>query len=160
MKTISFFLFVLGWSLVISCAPQQHIITPNSLEAAPSEILFLNYEIIKVMYDQKDIRLINQITSKGTLKSVPKKVSHVSDGDLEYTLLDKDRQKIASYIIKNPLQKTIEYVNDFGHFEKKIIDLNSAQFSIRIQRPIHAKYIAITELTTPKSIHTLITELD
>lgn len=157
IKNILYFIIL---CLTISCNTKQQVISEHKEITPSTEILFLNYELIKGMYNQKDIRFINQITTDGKLKEKPKQINHPNNGDLKYTILDKDYQKIESYFIKNPLRKTVEFVNDLGNFEKKIIDLNSVQFSIRIQRPVNAKYITITEVTTPKSIHSLIIELD
>ena len=67
---------------------------------------------------------------------------------------------LLGWICQNPLKKIIEYINDLGNFEKKIFDLDSAQFSIRLQLQSNVKYIKISELTkTGPKIH-ITTELE
>ena len=67
--------------------------------------------------------------------------------------------EIEKNSIKNPLIKIVEFINDLGNFEKKIIALDSAQFSLKLQLPPKAKHIVISELThngTKKHITTKI----
>ena len=70
---------------------------------------------------------------------------------------------IAGDFIKNntgATKKIMEYINDLGNFEKKVFDLDSAQFSIRLQLQYDVKYIKISELTTKGQKELITTELE
>ncbi len=139
-------MYLLGFFLFLSCASQQ-VVTNSTEIQEKSKLLFLNYNIVKIDSTSKNITLISQKTTEGKLKNTSKAEIKTSIGDLECISLDKDFNEIEKKYIKNPLVKIVEFVNDLGNFEKKILDLDSAQFSLRLQLPPKAKHIVISELT-------------
>lgn len=145
---------------LVSCASKQQVIAKEPEVVIPQKIIFINYLLVKNAQDEKSITLINQIKAEGKLKGKPEKVENPSFGDLEYIFLDKDFKEIEKHALKNPLKKTVEYINDFGKFEKRVLDLDSVQFSIRMQLHPKAKYIVITELTTTKQKKHITTKID
>ena len=140
--TLLFILFV-----VMSCASRQQVSSEESKISPKPQLLFLNYSISKNADDEKTIVLINQIITDGKLKSKTKSEEKTSPEDLECLILDKDFNELEKIIIKNPLLKIVEFVNDLGNFEKRILDLDSVQFSLRLQLQPKAKHIIINELT-------------
>lgn len=87
----------------------------------------MNYEIVK-LNDEKNISLINQITADGRLKGKMTSKNNTSIGDLECIVLDKDLNQLEKHSIRNPLKKTVEFINDSGNFEKNIRFRQSAIF--------------------------------
>ena len=142
---ISFFLAILF--IISSCASKQQITSEETQIIPKPKLLFLNYKISKPTNEEKTIVLINQLVTDGKLKNKSTVEGKLSLGDLEYTLLDADFNEIEKNSIKNPLIKIVEFINDLGNFEKKIIALDSAQFSLKLQLPSKAKHIVISELT-------------
>lgn len=130
-----------------SCASKQVLTEKESIAHSEPKLLFLNYKIAKTTNDEKTIILINHKVTDGKLKNTSLIEEKLNLGDLEYNLLDKSLNEIEKKSVKNPLVKIVEYINDLGNFEKRIIDLDSAQFSLRLQLPNNAKYIVIKELT-------------
>ena len=157
LKSIRPFLLFI---LIIGCASKQLVIDHNSDIEEQPKLLFLNYMINKMDNGEKNIKLINQIITDGTLKKMTKTSDEKSLGDLECATYDKDLNQIGIHSIKNPLKKIMEYINDLGNFEKKIFDLDSAQFSIRLQLQYDVKYIKISELTTKGQKELITTELE
>ena len=145
--------------VVLSCASKQQIISEESKIIPKPKLLFLNYQISKTTDNKKTIVLINQKTIDGKLKNKTKTELKTSLGDLEYIILDNDFNEIGKNSIKNPLVKIVEFINDLGNFEKRIIDLDSAQFSMRLQLPLNAKYIVISELTQTGTKKHITTEI-
>lgn len=162
-KQILYLIFVLS---IISCASKKQVTAENILvkeetKSIPkSEIIFLNYVLVKNAQDEKSITLINQIKTEGKLKGKPENIVNTNPGDLEYILLDKDFNTIEKYALKNPLIKTVEFVNDFGNFEKRTLDLDRVEFTIRIQLPPEAKHMKIIELTNAIPKERIITKID
>jgi len=140
-----FFLIV-----AISCASKQNTVEKETIIPKKPQILFLNYTIYKDKSGEKSIRLINKIKTEGRLKTKNKDLEKTTIGDIEYHILDGNSQVLEKISLKNPLLKTLEFINDFGKFEKRIIDLDSSQFTIRLQLDPKAKYISISELTKMK----------
>ena len=157
LKSIRPFLLFI---LVIACASKQQVIDNDTQIEEHPKLLFLNYMISKMVDGEKNIKLINQIITDGTLKKMTKISDKKKFGDLECNTYDKDLNQIGTHSIKNPLKKTMEYINDLGNFEKKIFDLDSAQFSIRLQLQPGVKYIKISELTTKGQKELITTELE
>ncbi|WP_179335812.1 hypothetical protein [Winogradskyella costae] len=137
------FIFVIG---LLSCASKQLGVTEEETIVTQPKLLFLNFEIIK-LNDSKSVSLINQITTDGKLKGCANVDLKGDIGDLEYLILDKDLNQLEKHYIKNPLHKIMEFINDSGDFEKKILDLDRSEFSLKLQLKSKAEYIVINEIT-------------
>ena len=145
--------------ILLSCVSRQSIITEEPSIKTEPKLLFLNYEIVK-LNDEKNISLINQITADGRLKGKMTSKNNTSIGDLECIVLDKDLNQLEKHSIKNPLKKTVEFINDSGNFEKKILDLDRVQFSIKLQQQPKAKYVVISEITKTTIKKHITTKID
>jgi len=132
---ISALLFLIMISLLMSCNPAKHTYSSDPVETkATPKILFLNYQIsrdsTKTNYSAQ---LINMIIKEGTIKEDPQHNGQAEIDDLELLVLDRNQQLISHRHIPNPLDKSVEYVNDARQLEQKMVHLDSAQFSIRLQ---------------------------
>jgi hypothetical protein len=131
----------------ISCGSHKNSEpTQSSIESNP-KIIFLNYSIKKTANGNRSIRFLNKIVTEGKLKNVPYDEVGVSS-DLLFFQLDKKSNILQRSIIKNPLVKNIEYLNDSRGFQRKQINLDSTQFSIRLQLKPNTKYISISDFST------------
>ncbi|SDS70883.1 DEAD/DEAH box helicase family protein [Winogradskyella sediminis] len=144
---------------LLSCAStlQASEEEPTVLEAP--QLLFLNYEM-KTYGNKKSISLINQVTTDGRLKQHTDYNPNPDLGDLECVILDKDSNILETYSIKNPLLKIVEYINDSGHFEKKILNLDYAQFSLKLQLNAKAAYAVIHEINPNGNIKLKTTKIE
>lgn len=144
---------------LLSCAStlQASEEEPTVLEAP--QLLFLNYEM-KTYGNKKSISLINQVTTDGRLKQHTDYNPNPDLGDLECVILDKDSNILKTYSIKNPLLKIVEYINDSGHFEKKILNLDYAQFSLKLQLNAKAAYAVIHEINPNGNIKLKTTKIE
>lgn len=162
-KTTSFLIILLS---IISCASKKEVTIENFIakkettQISKHKILFLNYLLVKNKQNIKSVSLINQIKAEGKLKGKQENIINPSIGDLEYSFLDTNKKLIEKHVLRNPLTKTVEFVNDFGNFEKRVLDLDSVQFSIRTQLPPEAIYFVITELTNAEPIKHITTKID
>jgi len=114
---------------------------------SPPKLLFLNYNITKNSDGKKAIQFINKIITDGKLKTIANSNYEKNYGDLECAELDENLNTIERIHIKDPLVKIFEYVNDFDTFETKMIEVDSSQFSVRLQLHENTKFIAINEIT-------------
>lgn len=143
---------------LLSCASQQQKKTIETPVKVEPKLLFLNFEIEKLK-DKKTITLINQIKTDGKLKGSGTKNANPNLEDLECLILDKDSKLLEKHHINNPLKKIIEYINDSGELEQKLIDLDRAEFSLKLQLQPSAKYIEINEITATGIIKHSTTEI-
>jgi len=73
------------------------------------------------------------ISRKGTIKEAHHNTSLARKDDLELLVLDRNQKIMTHHPIPNPLDKSVEYVNNAGQFERQMIHLDSTQFNIRLQ---------------------------
>ena len=87
-----------------------------------------------------EIQLINKIITEGILKTISSDPRIKKPGDLECVTLDNNLEPLDSIIISDPLNITVESVNENNALFKKEIARDSAQFSVRMQlnEKIHA----------------------
>ena len=112
------------------------------------QILFLNYSMRRNSAGTNELRFINKIVAEGQLKKELQKNSTYKVGDLRCVELDVNEEPIHSTYVPNPLNKTVEYVNKSGELSKKEIELDSAEFSIRMQLHSNTTSIAIEQIQT------------
>ena len=125
------------------CNVHKGSATTESIVASNPKIIFINYSIKKTSNGVISISLINQIETDGRIKKV-QTVKNGEKGDLIYAQIDKNNNILQTEIIKNPFIKVIEYVDETKSLQKKRMDLNSAQLSIRLQLNPSTKYISIS----------------
>lgn len=134
----------------LSCNPPRHAHqsdpNKNNSEESPA-ILFLDYQVsrdsTKTIYNAQ---LINMILVKGTIKDSQSNRTQAEKDDLEILVLDNKQQTISQRLIPNPLDRSVEYVNDASQFERKMIHLDSAQFSVRLQIESSAASIVLKRI--------------
>jgi len=134
---ISALLLVILLSILAACTPLRNASRSESQESlapAASRILFLNYQLSRDdTSNSYDARLINMIIKDGSLKEDRPGRNQAKKDDLEVLVLDKNQQIMSYQHIPNPLDKSVEYVNDAGQLEQKMVHLDSIQFSVRMQ---------------------------
>lgn len=143
-----FSLLLLLLALEIGCAAKKNTAnnTPNIENA--SKLIFLNYRISKDENEQKHIEFTGKTIVDGKLKNASNQYLKIGVmGDLKCCQLNNDSIEIHTVIIKNPLNKPIEYINDSLIFETKTKELQKASFSLRLQLHPETKYMAIKEIT-------------
>lgn len=144
----AFGLFLLALLIVCySCAAKRSSLNTEDIIEANPKLIFLNYNIKKTNSNNKLVQFINQIITDGKLKGNSNKYTKEGvSGDLKCNQIDKNGMILNSIVVKNPLTKNIEYVDDSKNFKLKQVVLDSSQFSLRMQLHPNAKYISIIEI--------------
>jgi hypothetical protein len=109
------------------------------------KIIFLNYNISKNTQGDIQVILLNSTFANGKLKTNAK-ASKEKIGDLECVFLDKKLKPLYRTSIKNPLVKIVEFQNDENVLEHGIIELDSSQFTLRLQWYPDTKFVSINEI--------------
>jgi len=152
-KTILLLLVCLSF---FSGCKNSKAISGNQLEIeiqGTPKILFLNYNIEKTSIGKRSIQFINKKIVDGKLKPIPfASIENGIVGDLVFTELNKDSKVLNQILIKNPLVKTFEYVDDSKHFKTETTKLDKTQFSIRLQLKSNTKYITISNFAENKPL--------
>ena len=132
-------------SFFSGCKTNKNVFTnPSEIESSP-KILFLNYNIENTLNGNRTIQFINKKIVDGKLKNNSHLlIENGIAGDLICTELDKKSKVLNQILIKNPLVRAFEYINDSKQLQAKIIKLDKTQFSIRLQLKSNTKYITIS----------------
>ena len=150
MKKIKFqntILFILIINISFSCVSKKNTVESSSLNETNSKLIFLNYTLSETSNGKKKIEFINKIITDGKLKNNSNKyIKTGSIGDLKCSQLDNKSKTLQSIFIKNPLNKTIEFVNDSLQLESKALKLKKASLSLRLQLNAKTKNIVIAEI--------------
>jgi hypothetical protein len=121
--------------LAIACTPPRQASSLNNQEKISEErpgILFLNYLISRDSATSAyNAELTQMILKEGTVKSRAA-AAQGNENDLKLLVLDQDQRLMSYQIIPNPLDRTVEYVNDARQLERKMIHLDSAQVHVRL----------------------------
>ena len=128
-----------------SCGIKRKSIQETKLPESNPKLMFLNYTISKNENGEKHMVLLNKIITDGKLKNYTFPKTGVV-GDLKCTQLDRNTNKLQSIIIKNPLSQTVEFINDSLILEKKQINLDNRELSLRLQLDNKTKIIVISEI--------------
>lgn len=115
------------------------------------QLLFASYK-----FNGEELELINKIITAGKLKGNREQTFDPSIGDLLFQQLDIDKELLAEKIVSNPRIRIVEYVDDNGSFQKKAIDIDNPEFTMRVDLHLKAKYLAIKEVNSDSSNSILI----
>ncbi|GAL88216.1 hypothetical protein [Jejuia pallidilutea] len=130
----------------ISCIANQEISASekkSEIRYKP-KIVFLNYSVKKNENNTKIVTFLNSKKVDGTLKDQKKILDKKGKlGDLVCTQLDASSSIVSQQLVKNPLKKTIEYVDETKNFKVVQMELDSSEFTVRLQLYPETKYIAI-----------------
>ena len=136
---------------ILSCKAPLHVKSSDPRESQlveSSRILFLDYEVTRdSTKNNYHVQLINKIIKNGSVKKDLHRSYQEKKDDLELLVMDNNHQTINQQYIPNPLDRSVEYVNDAGQFERKMIHLDRAQFSVRLQIEPGAAYIQLNRFT-------------
>lgn len=147
----------------MSCGSKKNIQEQDVQIEQNPKLIFLNYIVFKDDAGDKQIQFVNKTITDGKLKKAATNyLDFGTIGDLKCTQLDKQSHELQTVVVKNPLSKIVEFVNDSLIFEKKQIDLKRGSLSLRLQLHSKTKSIVISEIIDSlQQSKTLIkTELD
>ena len=136
---------LIGLSLCLGCKSSKN--TSGNLSQIQNEpkILFLNYSIKKTAEGKRKITFINKKITNGKIKQNPFEFTENGMlGDLVFKELNKKKQIIHEALIRNPLVKKMEYVDEHKQFKTSVVDFDEIQFSLRLQLKSSTKTITIS----------------
>lgn len=145
MKNILFVILIFA----VSCTSLKEVPGDGTPQKEVPAILFLNYKAFKTSDADIEIRLISTIPAQGKLKTDRQQPKDYGGQDLKYIQIDNASQRLDSGYIRNPLVKDVEYTDSDGGLVMKRMELDSGEFSIRIQKEPRARYISIEKAEQP-----------
>lgn len=122
------------------------------------QLLFLNYRVFAQGYGSVGTRLLSHKVVAGRLKDIAHADTDPTPGDLQCVLLDASGQVVRLQRIENPLEQEVEFVNDDGHLERRIVQQDSAIISLRLPLPAATRSVALEHLAgngKPNRLHLL-----
>ncbi len=128
---------LLGCSTARKAAVEQNTVIK---EKASPQILFINLNMYKDAASTVKAELINKIITKGSIKGNRSVATNEEYLCVQY---DQKSTPLDSLTLEDPFVKNVEYINSQGAFERKQIELDSCQVSLRMQLADQANYVAI-----------------
>ena len=132
-KLIFQMFFLLGMLPLLSCTSQAQPVSSKEKVESNLQLAFFNYTISKDLNGNLETHFINKTITKGRLKDTSNKKVLSNLGDIMCIQYDKNNFVLERSYINNPLNPIVEYVNDDGDLEKRQLDLDRAEFSIKMQ---------------------------
>lgn len=133
---------------VFSCASKKEVPKTESIVEEKPRLIFLNYTITEDANGVKTVDFINKTVADGKARNSSNKYMKTGRiGDLKCSQLNNKSQILQSIFIKNPLNKTIEFVNDSLQLESKALKLKKTPLSLRLQLHAKTEHIIIAEVT-------------
>lgn len=132
--------------VVISCGSNKSVSSSENMSQVKQtpEIVFINYAIKKDDKGNYKVEFRGSKKVEGKLKNQKKILDKQGiSGDLICSQFDASSSTLSQQLIKNPLKKTVEYVDENKNFKIANIELDSAEFTVRLQLFSETKYIAI-----------------
>jgi hypothetical protein len=147
-----FFICVMGWQSCFVTHSNAKTLTDGDSTGVTPKIIFLNYSIKPDKSNGvPEILLINKVIAEGKLKSNYIQPEIPKPGDLKCITLDNHLNPIDSLIVPDPLNITVESVNENNTLFKKEIAKDSAQFTIRLQLTERIYAVGIKKNTNLKN---------
>ncbi|MEC3906891.1 hypothetical protein VOI54_07660 [Tamlana sp. 2201CG12-4] len=147
----SWLLLVIILLSVLSCASKKTTSKTKPVIEATPKIIFLTYSISKSNTDNRIIEYVNQKTVDGKIKiKSSESITNGKEGDLICSQLDNKSNILNSTLIKDPLNKIVEFTNESMQFQTQTISIDKTMFSVRLQLNINTKYITISTFADNK----------
>lgn len=144
LSTSTVFSFIL-FCLIISCGSLKNTKANQAEIDKDPKIIFLTYSISQDENDKRSVQYVSQKTVDGRLKTrTSESIKNASTGDLICKQLGKNSKPLHTTLVKDPLNKTIEFIDESKKFQTKTINATKTQFSIRLQLKSNTKYITIS----------------
>lgn len=134
--------------VMCSCKPNAYNHTyrePVDVDTIPydPQLLFVTFKI-RQDSNASVISLLEKQLVKGTLKSNPE-ISNANDR-IYVVQLTRDKTELLGYYIDHPLRKSVESVNDQQEFSTRWIELQEADFFVRIALEPTCVYLGLYEV--------------
>ena len=131
----------------MSCASKKNAAKSEYIVEINPKLIFLNYTIAEDLNGTKTVDFISKTVTDGKARNSSNK--YIKTGridDLKCSQFDNKSAILQSVFVKNPLNKTIEFVNDSFQLESKALKLKKVSFSLRMQLHPNTKKIVISEV--------------
>jgi hypothetical protein len=142
MKYFLFNSFGILMLLLMGCQTPKAAVEETGQEVdRKAQIGFFVYRAYKDGEAVPKIKMVEQLAVDGTVKTRKKESAIADAADLMFVQVSKDQKILESEHIEDPLHKVIEYQLDSGELTKKMIALDSADFTVRVN--LHALATAV-----------------
>lgn len=140
-----FYLAVLAVFMACGAAEVSTTLEEDLATNETPKIAFVSYKLTKDANGKVSMSFIDLIMAEGRLKLQEDKKVYVA-GDYEVVQLDSRGKQLAFQKIANPLNQTIEFVDDDGALGKKEVAFPSKEVTIRLQLHSKTEYILMQEI--------------
>ncbi|WP_136480188.1 hypothetical protein [Cognatitamlana onchidii] len=138
--------------LIFSCGGTKQAAPLKTETIKSPKIIFLTYSISKEDDGKKMVELLQQKIVEGKIKT-SESMENGKPGDLVCKQLNSKSEVLATTLIKDPLNKTVEFSTESMEFQTKSFSIEKTMFTLRMQLHHHANNITISTFADNKLLN-------
>ena len=136
------FVMIAFWSCKTT---QPTVIEEIVLDSSP-RILFVMYK-----FQNGELLLDNKVITEGKLKEGDSSIFDPKAGDFVFSQIDQEKTVLKQQVVEDPRTRIIEYADDTGVMQKKEVQVENAEFMIRVKLEPQAAFLTIEEYNEDKT---------
>jgi len=141
-----------------ACKSQQPVTNKENYIPVQPKLLFLTYNLSKTSKGDLEANLVSKIIVDGKLKEPHVENLNSQSETILCVQTNKNLISMQRMVLENPLVKIVEYVDGSGQLRKKRIELDSTQFSVRMQLHSQSKFILLKHQKTSGETKIILTK--
>lgn len=142
--------------LIIGCKTTKELPIAETVEPSGPQLIFVNYKITKTQNDLEYVEVIDKLIVAGQMKVNRNKIPTINNRYFQCIQLDHKEEVLHTDYFTNPLLKDVEYVDKEGQLGRKLIEVDSADLSIRLQLDPKARFILLSKVNDSKQVMSII----
>jgi hypothetical protein len=136
------------------CKPVRHTYQPlEPKEIESTRMIFLSFTVQADSSRKSIIRLISKRETEGIIKGNPSTIT--SPTHLIVSLLDQSGKVTVEEKVEHPLFREVEFINEKNELARKALNLENAEFFVRMKLPLSADRVQVTEVINEKKINSV-----
>ena len=116
-----------------------------------ASLTFLSFSVQADSSGKSIVQLISKKETDGTIKGKPPVTPPPTR--LVISLLDKSGGVKVEEIVDHPLFREVEYTNEKNELSRKALNLKNAEFFVRMNLPLSADRVQVTEVINQEKIN-------
>lgn len=134
----------------LSCKNSKSLAETEELYKS-NKVVFVNYKLFRLADGKRQVSYLNHTIKEGRLKR-PVTTSPGKSNDLICVQYDNKHRKLYSVLIKDPLRKTLEHIDDEKQLQTQVLELDEAFFSVRMQLHPLTRFIAVRNFSEEENL--------
>jgi len=116
-----------------------------------NKVVFVNYKLFRLANGKRQLSYLNHTIKEGRLKRFTT-TTPGKPNDLICIQYNNRYRKLHSVLIKDPLRKIMEHIDDEKQLQTQVLELDEAFFSVRMQLHPQTRFIAVRNFSEEENL--------